>query len=448
MGITKAVMTATVVLLAVFSAGLAMAGWQEEQAAMFQQIPVKPGDRIDTSNWEKVKDLLPPSVVNYVKKGDFILDIDQMNWDYNPDDNYRQQSAKNAGKYGINEQGQLVEVATGKLPEYVAGEAFPGLDWDKDPQAPVKFAYNQVLNFARVGNYWCDWSTYWVGREGLERTVSGQWYLNYFWNRPDGEIDNPSGTIFNEFVRVKEPYDVSGILNLTYRYINSKADDLWAYVPAIRRVKKTSGANRSSPFLGSDFVNDDAFAFAGKVESMNWKYVGEKIILMPVMKWATQGPAKFVQKSDGSWHNPDHLSGPLFGFEVEGWTGAPWAPTDFVWVPRKMRIVEVNAKDRYYNYGTTHLYLDPVAGFIYKYVNDRSGQYWKTLMVSYVPAKWDDHVTISTATGYVVIDDKTDHASSQTIFGAPPNGKFENAYSDPGVSKNMFVPTAMAALSK
>ncbi|MBE0597144.1 MAG: DUF1329 domain-containing protein [Desulfuromonadales bacterium] len=435
--------------LALLLAGNALAGWKEDQAALFQQIPVKPGDRIDNSNWEKVKDLLPPSVVNYVKKGDFILDIDEMKWEYGPDAEYKKTSAGNAGKYDVNEQGQLIDNATGKQPVYVEGEPFPSIDWKNDPKAGQKLAYNQVLNFARVGNYWCDWHTYWVGRKaGLERTVSGRWYLNYFWNRPDGKTANPAGTIFNEYVKVTQPYDVSGILNLTYRYINSDADDLWAYVPAIRRVKKTSGANRSSPFLGSDFVNDDAFAFAGKVESMNWKVIGEKTVLMPVMKWATEGPAKFRKHTDGSWRNPDNLAGPLFGFEVPGWKGAPWAPTDFVYVPRKMYIIEVNAKDRYYNYGLTHLYLDPEAGFIYKYVNDRAGQYWKTLMVSYVPAAWANKVTISTATGYVVIDDKTDHASSQSIFGAHPKGKLENAYFDPGVKPTMFMPTSMGVQSK
>lgn len=448
MGSKKKILATLAVSLAVFTASYAMAGWKEDQAAMFQQIAVKPGDKIDSSNWEKVKDLLPPSMVNYVKKGDFVLDIDEMKWDYNPDVEYRNSGAKNAGKYEVNDKGILIEKATGKLAEYVEGEPFPNIDLKNDQKAGAKLAYNQVANFARVGNYWCDWHTYWVGRKGLERTVSGRWYLNYFWNRPEGKIENPAGVIFTEYVKITQPYDVAGILNLTYRYINSEPDNLWAYVPAIRRVKKTSGANRSSPFLGSDFVNDDAFAFAGKVETMNWKVVGQKIILMPMMKWATEGPAKFVKKADGSWHNPDNLAGPQFGFEVKGWKGAPWAPTDFVWVPRMMNIIEVTAKDRYYNYGLTHLYHDPVAGFIYKYVNDRAGQYWKTLMVSYVPAAWNNKITISTATGYVVIDDKTDHASSQSIFGAHPKGKLENAYFDPGVKATMFTPTAMGVQSK
>ncbi|MBE0596542.1 MAG: hypothetical protein IH614_04670, partial [Desulfuromonadales bacterium] len=61
--------------IAVGFAGNVNAGWKEDQAALFQQLQIKPGDKIDAANWEKVKDVLPPSMANWVKKGDFILDI-------------------------------------------------------------------------------------------------------------------------------------------------------------------------------------------------------------------------------------------------------------------------------------------------------------------------------------------------------------------------------------
>ena len=43
---------------------------------------VSPGDVIDESNWEKVKGLLPEPVLNWVKQGDFILNIDEPNFEF------------------------------------------------------------------------------------------------------------------------------------------------------------------------------------------------------------------------------------------------------------------------------------------------------------------------------------------------------------------------------
>ena len=56
---------------------------------------------------------------------------------------------------------------------------------------------------------------------------------------------------------------------------------MYAYVPAIRRVKRLSGANRSDPQMGSDMTMDDSQGFAGHIESMKWTYMGKKIILKP-----------------------------------------------------------------------------------------------------------------------------------------------------------------------
>jgi hypothetical protein len=63
------------IFLTIFINQNAVAGsdWQAKQKQMFAQIPVKVGDVINKSNWEKVKDLLPEAFLNAVKAGDWIL---------------------------------------------------------------------------------------------------------------------------------------------------------------------------------------------------------------------------------------------------------------------------------------------------------------------------------------------------------------------------------------
>ncbi len=49
-----------------------------------------------------------------------------------------------------------------------------------------------------------------------------------------------------------------------------------AFVPALRRVRQVSPANRSDGFLGSDMSQDDGPFFDGKPEDFEWKLVGDR----------------------------------------------------------------------------------------------------------------------------------------------------------------------------
>jgi len=432
-------------------AGNATAGWKEDQAALFQRIQVKPGDKIDSSNWEKVKDILPPSVVNWVKKGDWILDIGELKWDYNSEPAWLEGTAANAGKYDIGAGGELVEKATGIRPGYVDGEPFPEIDWKNDPKAGEKLVYNILVRRSRVGDFHNSWLTDWVGRRGLERTIAGDSVYRFYWSRPNGSIDNPAGSLTNELVVVKEPYDIAGIVSLTLRSIDEKADQVFSYIPAIRRTKRLAGTTRSSPFMGTDFVLDDTIGWYGKNETMDWKIVGQKITLMPMPKWALDGPPQFIKQANGSWVPPAHLGSPTIGFDSPGWKGAPWAPVDLVYVPRLMYIVQAKAKDPYYNYGDTTYYVDSMAGFSFKVINDRAGDYWKTMVLPMQVAKWGENnkVTSVNAVAYITVDDKTDHASICNAFGKTHDNNYVKViYNTPTVKASMFSPMSLAAMSK
>ena len=55
---------------------------------------------------------------------------------------------------------------------------------------------------------------------------------------------------------IESPRDVRGTALLTFTHIN-KPDDQWLYLPALKRVKRISSANKSGPFLGSEFAYED-----------------------------------------------------------------------------------------------------------------------------------------------------------------------------------------------
>ena len=55
------------------------------------------------------------------------------------------------------------------------------------------------------------------------------------------------------------PKDVEGTALLSHAKILD-ADDQWLYLPALKRVKRISSANKSGPFLGSEFAYEDVTA--------------------------------------------------------------------------------------------------------------------------------------------------------------------------------------------
>lgn len=55
------------------------------------------------------------------------------------------------------------------------------------------------------------------------------------------------------------PRDVQGTVLLTHTKILTP-DDQWIYIPAISRVKRIASANKSGPFLGSEFAYEDLTA--------------------------------------------------------------------------------------------------------------------------------------------------------------------------------------------
>ncbi|MFT5142255.1 MAG: outer membrane lipoprotein-sorting protein [Rhodothermales bacterium] len=53
-----------------------------------------------------------------------------------------------------------------------------------------------------------------------------------------------------------EPRDVSGTAFLSFTHSGSP-DDQWLYLPSLKRVKRISSANKSGPFMGSEFAYED-----------------------------------------------------------------------------------------------------------------------------------------------------------------------------------------------
>lgn len=84
----------------------------------------------------------------------------------------------------------------------------------------------------------------------------------------EGDGDK-SLTIFDD------PRDIKGTAFLSHTHA-LKPDDQWLYLPALKRIKRISSANKSGPFVGSEFAYEDFSS--QEVEKYTYKWLRDEAI--------------------------------------------------------------------------------------------------------------------------------------------------------------------------
>jgi len=374
---------------------------------------IAPGTVIDKTNAEEAQGLLPDPVLNWVKKGDGSLTVAELPYDpstFIPPAGKKFMEA-NKGKYDVDANGLVVDVKTGKLPEFIDGLPFPEIDLE-DPNAGAKVMYNKHFYSYIMGNVQVPFQVSWVGRKtGFERElICDYWTFVLDGYPPARELSNPENVEMHSLIIINAPFDVKGTNILLWRYRNERMDSTFAYVPAIRRVRRMSPANRSDAFVGSDFCVDDAWGYGGKINAFTWKVIKKADQLVPFYPGK---PLKIVKNDAGEWATVNQGEIITYGYEKDGFQGAPWWPQGMVLVNRPTYILECQAKDKYYNYGPQQLWIDGGCYTpTYKVISDRSGAYWKT--------EWQALGGVSNADGSIqtvglanmmAFDDRSQHAS-------------------------------------
>ena len=84
---------------------------------------------------------------------------------------------------------------------------------------------------------------------------------------PDEDVGDKSLVVFDS------PKDIDGTALLSHAKI-IEPDDQWLYLPALKRVKRISSANKSGPFVGSEFAFEDFTAI--ELNKYGYKWLGEE----------------------------------------------------------------------------------------------------------------------------------------------------------------------------
>ena len=382
---------------------------------------VSPGDVIDSTNWEKAEGLLPERTLRYVKEGKLTLEIGEL--DYDPaqqlPDYVLEARKTNSGRYDLDADDWIVEKETGKRAEKILGHPFPTVDL-VDPKVATKIMYNTKYWGYVQGNFRMAFTQHFLNPTGYLRGIEALGVNMYMDGNPRAmAISNPDRVEKYQIFRATSPYDISGTAVLTWRYRNpTMEDNTFAYIPAIRRVRRTTPGSRSDSSMGSDMATDDAGMYDGKVTAMEWKFLRKEELLVPFVGKDTD---LIVENEDGEWETSGNVKEVLFGFQKEGWQGVPWAPLNVIWTKRPAYVLEVHPKDPYYNYGTQYIWVDAENWCpLHKIINDKANAFWKlTFHAQLNYESRDKKVKISTAGNQIVVDER----SSRSTISLPATQK-------------------------
>jgi hypothetical protein len=182
-----------------------------------------------------------------------------------------------------------------------------------------------------------------------------------FWDGQAEKYRHPNpNNLQSQFLGVATfPTDLDGTASLTWRYRDpAKRDSVWAFVPALRRVRAVSPANRSDGYLGSDISGDDGFFFDGKPEDFTWTLVGKRDALRVVDPASVGGTVPVNPAPHGGWEALTYDNPPMAGYQDASWTGVAWAPINGGLAKRSVWVIQAVPKDKYYLYGKIELWID------------------------------------------------------------------------------------------
>lgn len=336
------------------------------------------GDTITHADADKLRAFVPPGYQDaMIFDGMEVRIVDA--GDISPASVYKEATRKH--------QAGVVLSADGAIENYVAGQPFDPTTFSiSDSNSGLKAAWNFAYRWQHEGLKVKEVQWVWVRKGGshdnheimntqfkklyggggsFERALAGPYQRVYFNFRSDladqeyaVEGKWSQGTEFRELTAFEQPFDIAGTAFLILRHTDPrKADDSWAYLPSLRRVRRISVEVKYDSLLGTDHTLEDFYCFAGRVLEHDWKHMGTARILAVAR----------------SRNRDTHYYGP------NGWT-----PKDD-WALREVDVFQQIPKSESHPYSHKYIMSDRQAGEAY-YCNafDKAGELWKVWQLSKV----------------------------------------------------------------
>jgi len=385
---------------------------------------LKPGDTLGKENWQAAKGLMPDSILRRFEDGSYrakvIASPNTMSWG----SKFTTASASNNGKFSVDAADSLLDTTTHTYPAFLYGYPFPQIE-AKDSQAATKVMYNFSYTLMQPDDADRFSNLHWSTPTTLEKHVDFQGQIRFYGSRFSGPTANPDAVLRKLIVAGVAPYEVVGVVTLEWTYLDPKQwNSIWAFIPALKRVRRLTAANGSDSLFGSDLSHDDPYLFSGKVQYFTWKLISVQDALVP----CTLPNPKLLRPAERghTLENPKDLV--TMGWDTQGWAGKAWWPTNYSFVSRPVWVVEATAKDTNYAYSRQVLWIDRelYVGY-YKEAYDKDGQLWRVVLNSVsVGRTAEGDFSVAQPDFTLSVDEKRNHATvelplkqgQQLAFGA------------------------------
>jgi Protein of unknown function (DUF1329) len=354
----------------------------------------KPGDTLTQKDIAKLRPFIPPGFYEMLNFSALRMEIAPPE-NMSPDQAYMNCTEKYSSQTKLDSEGALVN--------YVCGQPFPlSQIRADDPTSGLKEAWNynwrprtwgvRNLNawvLVRPGGTHSPWDHtqppgnwfvspadqtgyappeighYYGGGGNVERIIEGIFQLfQYshvaeFMDTPSKGFLTASGAQnieFKEWDAFYSPFDIRGTAFVQIRYLDPRrADDSWAYIPVLRRVRRISTEVKSDSLLGTDFTLDDFWGFNARVLDWKWTFLGFKDMLGTI----------------GIKNDFEHFYGPM-GTIPDDWYRL-----------RKTAVIVREPKYRH-TYSAAIMFVDTETSYcLYHFPFDKAGHLWKTNIWQY-----------------------------------------------------------------
>ncbi|TQF00620.1 MAG: DUF1329 domain-containing protein [Spiribacter salinus] len=366
----------------------------------------------DTYQGHKITDVLTERLAWQIKEHNLKITLGDAP-DFDVDENYWKLTRAHSGEASLNPQTRQLENWSG------AGMPFPMSEIDEnDPNAGDKLVWN-FFTYQPDGDVTRFPFTYLLidGDSGLDRIQEWFWirykYSGRFSPNNEPNINENGETILNKtMINARYPRDIRGLGTLSTAYYADTVDDSFAYLPAVRRVRRTSGGAWMDPIGGTDQLQDDINVWN---THPNWypkiEVLEKRWILAPISESWTSYPDK----------DSDAEKYPFVDLD----TAPHWNPEQFKWEPREVYVIEATAPDEH-PYSKKIMYYSTDLTWIYQgETYDKKGEFWKYLY--WVPRNYtaEDGTKVVTVASAFVQDYQRMHATlfvSNTAWEFNPSG--------------------------
>ncbi len=328
------------------------------EPSMIRPEELKPGMRIDSTNWQLVDGLMLPYATEWLKNGKWFFTMSD--YDCMPMATRVAEKAKqNIGKVTLAPNGDLVN--------WTCGIPFPDVK-PSDPDAGLKMAWN----FYHSGIWFADdnactnvgvedkdsmFTRFCLDKYGnltlQETTFYGFQWSGRYYVPPIPAIPGYEHLLRSFVVVPRSPRDAAG-KTVLYQVPRDPdvPDDMWIYLPSIRRIRRFPTTQRYATQAPTDYNWDDTYGFNGRITDFTYKYIGEQEFIWPHYK-GHSAPSEFKDIC------------------------MPWNETAII---SKCYVVEQYSKNPKYSYSKKVWYLDQKSWYGCAFdIFDRKGERWKGL---------------------------------------------------------------------